>query len=63
MTAVLQGPDAAPDVDDGDTFVCVLCGTRVAEFGNNPDPLASLGAGPCCNRCNAEKVIPARCRG
>lgn len=60
MTTIRETPDAAPDVDDGGTFVCVLCGTRVAEFGNNPDPLASLDDGRCCNYCNANKVIPAR---
>ena len=41
-------------------FVCVLCDRTIKdEFGNNPDPLASLEAGQCCDSCN-EKVTAAR---
>ena len=61
MSAILTKPAAAPAAADEDTFVCVLCGSTVAEFGNNPDPLASVDE-RCCNRCNAEKVVPARCK-
>jgi len=38
---------------------CCLCGEEFDGYGNNPEPLA--GEGSCCDRCNAEKVIPARC--
>lgn len=37
---------------------CVLCGSPIAGYGNNPDPLAQ--AGRCCDDCNTTKVIPAR---
>lgn len=41
-------------------FVCVLCDRTIkGEFGNNPDPLASLEDGQCCDSCN-EKVTAAR---
>jgi hypothetical protein len=45
--------------------VCSLCGGEVEEwpggggYGNNPEPLAPIEA-RCCDRCNQEKVIPAR---
>lgn len=38
---------------------CCLCGEEFEGYGNNPEPLVSEGS--CCDRCNAEKVIPARC--
>jgi hypothetical protein len=41
--------------------VCVLCGEHFGEYGNNPDPLADVESGQCCDRCNMTKVIPARC--
>ena len=37
---------------------CCLCGKELEEYGNNPAPLKD--SGECCDRCNAEKVIPAR---
>lgn len=37
---------------------CCLCGKDFEGYGNNPEPLADKGS--CCDRCNAEKVIPAR---
>ena len=37
---------------------CCLCGSVVEGHGNNPAPLASEGV--CCDKCNAEKVLPAR---
>ena len=43
-----------------EAFVCVLCGQYVREYGNNPAPLAAVGK--CCDKCNAERVIPARMR-
>lgn len=41
-----------------DKFKCVLCGKTVQEFGNNPAPAADSGL--CCDKCNTDKVIPAR---
>ena len=38
--------------------ICVLCGTKLEGFGNNPYPVAFDGL--CCDDCNIEKVIPAR---
>ena len=38
---------------------CCLCGEEFEGYGNDPAPLKELGE--CCDRCNAEKVIPARC--
>jgi hypothetical protein len=37
---------------------CCLCDKVVNEFGNNAEPLIEDGI--CCNKCNWEKVIPAR---
>ena len=37
---------------------CCLCGGEFGGYGNNPAPLKD--SGECCDRCNAEKVIPAR---
>jgi hypothetical protein len=41
--------------------VCCLCGEKIADdyYGNNPWPLAD-SHGICCDKCNTEKVIPAR---
>ena len=36
---------------------CVLCGKRYSGWGNDAWPLAD---GYCCDKCNNEKVIPAR---
>ena len=38
---------------------CCLCGGEVAGYGNNPATLKE--SGECCDRCNAEKALPARC--
>ena len=38
---------------------CCLCGEEFEGYGNDPSPLKE--SGECCDRCNAEKVIPARC--
>lgn len=43
-----------------DSQVCVLCGETFAEFGNNPDPLANVEDGLCCNHCNDTAVMAAR---
>ena len=37
---------------------CCLCGGEFEGYGNNPAPVKE--SGECCDRCNAEKVIPAR---
>lgn len=47
--------DTETQVDDS---VCVLCGTEITDYGNNPDPVAQNGR--CCDHCNSTKVIPAR---
>jgi len=39
---------------------CVLCGTKIKGYGNNPWPLSNEGE--CCRNCNDTKVIPARIR-
>jgi hypothetical protein len=45
-------------------MLCVLCGEELQDFGNyqegnNPSPLAYIGR--CCDECDLEKVLPARC--
>jgi len=40
------------------TKTCVLCGKAFNGFGNNPWPLAE--SGECCDKCNLERVVPAR---
>lgn len=40
---------------------CCLCGKECEnQFGNNPWPLSKEVKDRCCNKCNDEKVIPAR---
>lgn len=39
---------------------CCLCGGRFEHYGNNPWPLADDEDDRCCDKCDAEKVIPAR---
>jgi hypothetical protein len=39
-------------------YTCCICGETHIGYGNNPEPVAKEGS--CCDRCNAEKVIPAR---
>lgn len=39
---------------------CCLCGQEFEGFGNNPWPLNNDENARCCDKCNAEKVIPAR---
>lgn len=38
--------------------VCCICGKRFKGYGNNPEPVSKTGT--CCDRCNEEKVVPAR---
>ena len=41
-------------------IICCLCGKPCEnEYGNNPEPLAKYPA-RCCDKCNYEKVVPAR---
>jgi len=37
---------------------CVICGEKIEGWGNNPWPIKEHGE--CCDKCNNEKVIPAR---
>lgn len=40
-------------------FTCCICGKHiVGEWGNDPYPIREEGE--CCDKCNNEKVIPAR---
>ena len=41
--------------------MCVLCGKTFSGYGNNPLPVKDFGS--CCDKCNQEKVIPARLEG
>ena len=38
--------------------ICCLCGEEFEGYGNDPAPLKE--SGECCDRCNAEKVLPTR---
>lgn len=45
----------------GESGVCCLCGGMYIKGGNNPFPLcADHEIGRCCDRCDREKVQPAR---
>lgn len=39
---------------------CCLCGGEFEGHGNNPAPLKEGGV--CCDKCNIEKVLPARAK-
>lgn len=43
-----------------DTFECCLCHQKFKGYGNNPYPLVTDKGARCCDKCNYEKVIPAR---
>lgn len=47
-----------------ETGTCCLCGGTYTHWGNNPDPLCDPYdmISRCCDKCNAEKVLPARIR-
>ena len=45
-----------------ETGICSLCGGVYDHYGNNPMPLIDDFDARCCDRCNEEKVVPARCR-
>lgn len=36
---------------------CVICDQEIVGYGNNAEPIDS---GKCCDKCNKEKVLPAR---
>lgn len=38
--------------------ICCICGQLFNEYGNDPYPVKEHGQ--CCNKCNWDKVIPAR---
>ena len=38
--------------------ICCICSKVFQEWGNNPDPIKKEGV--CCDKCDKEKVIPAR---
>ena len=44
----------------GATHKCCICGKSFTGWGNNPYPVNKLEFAVCCNKCNEEKVIPAR---
>ena len=37
---------------------CVICNETFKGWGNNPSPIKDEGE--CCDKCDNEKVIPAR---
>lgn len=41
-----------------DEHKCCICGEPIEGYGNNPFPVKTEG--DCCDKCNAEVVIPAR---
>lgn len=38
---------------------CSLCNGKYTNYGNNPQPLKEYWQ-RCCDKCNFNKVIPAR---
>lgn len=43
---------------DEEVKVCCICGEKFEGWGNDPWPVKEDGE--CCDKCNYEKVIPAR---
>jgi hypothetical protein len=41
------------------THSCSICGLPIVGYGHNAEP---INKSRCCDRCNAEHVIPARLR-
>jgi len=41
---------------------CCICGDEIDGWGNNPYPVVEDDGwdNVCCDKCNEEKVIPAR---
>lgn len=42
-------------------WICPMCGKKFREWGNNPWPYDFDGK-VVCNKCNRDKIIPARIR-
>ena len=40
--------------------VCSICGKKFTGWGNNPYPVTKGENDKCCDKCNEEKVVPAR---
>lgn len=41
--------------------ICCICGVKFHGWGNNPQPIMTEGF--CCDNCNMQYVIAARCFG
>ena len=41
-------------------FKCCICGGTFEGYGNNPWPVVKDEDAECCDRCNANRVVPAR---
>lgn len=41
-------------------YTCCICGKTFTGWGNNPYPVVKTENARCCDKCNDEKVIPAR---
>lgn len=51
-----EEPPVAEELED--EHKCCICGEPIEGHGNNPFPVKTEG--DCCDKCNAEVVIPAR---
>lgn len=51
-----EEPPVAEELED--EHKCCICGEPIEGYGNNPFPVKTEG--DCCDKCNAEVVIPAR---
>ena len=51
-----EEPPVAEELED--EHKCCICGEPIEGHGNNPSPVKTEG--DCCDKCNAEVVIPAR---
>ena len=45
-------------VRDKQTRTCCVCGKSYFGYGNNANPV--VAGGVCCDKCDSERVIPAR---
>ena len=45
-----------------DEWKCSICGEKNTGFGHNPEPIKTYEE-RCCDRCNAEVIIPVRIFG
>jgi hypothetical protein len=41
-------------------YVCCICGGWFEGWGNNPWPVVDDADAICCDKCNAELVVPFR---